>query len=164
MCALGVIFWIPALYVADAWDDNGMRGGATRFWVSGAVIFSLPLVLVLSFLRTILWKFYKRLAGPELRHIAQEAEWVLNDVESLREELEYRFLSRGGTVVADDMLNASEDGASQSSDDEEQSTYVAGATTGASPAVDMLDTSDSISEMGSMKMRSAALLKHGHLP
>lgn len=99
MCALGVIFWIPALYVADAWDDNGMRGGATRFWVSGAVVFTLPLVLVLSFLRTILWKFYKRLAGPELRHIAQEAEWVVDDIESLREELEYRFLSRGGALV-----------------------------------------------------------------
>ena len=66
------MLWIPACFVIDSLNSDLLRGAMRLVYGSLELYLVVLLCLGVIGMRIVVWKGYKRLFDPELRHIVQE--------------------------------------------------------------------------------------------
>ena len=70
---LSCIIWVPACYIFDGLNADGLNGGMRSIYGSLELYLIVILCLGIAGVRILAWKGYKRMFMPELRHVVQEA-------------------------------------------------------------------------------------------
>jgi hypothetical protein len=69
---ISCILWVPACFLFDSMNQNYMQGGMRFIFGSLEMYLTVLLCMGIAGARILLWKGYKRLFQPELRHLVQE--------------------------------------------------------------------------------------------